>query len=446
MSAFGQLEKELRLAVRHRYRPQKTWRRPTVLAIAAALVLGGGALAATQLIHISSPQHDAGEQAPRADRAAGVRVGRAPVLGLRVADPHGGPPWGLRAFASSRGAHCLQVGQIVRGRIGVYLPASAGSPPTLRPLQAWPGGSSSLCSGQSYGGLPVVRGLGRQLVIGGSQDARRCGSGPCPITVATGLRYGMLGPEARSARLLDQRGHVLQSMRIRSGTGGAYLFAVALPIAPLQRADDAQTAFELRYRAVVERLAARGVPPARRLQEAARLMRGSVPWRGLRPGYANWTVEATFANGSRLQVAGSGRTSARLPGLPRRGSSDRQNVPSVRPRVSVERPGRYATVRVSFTAPVAIDRFDVHYTAVLNERVGIGCKTPSPGGGGQATTRNISAGETVEFVYKKSRLSKTNGRSGWCAGTITGTIGYHRPGATFLGLALGRFSFTIPSG
>ena len=41
------------------------------------------------------------------------------VLPLRVADPDGGPPWGLRVARTSRGLLCVEVGRVVGGRIGV---------------------------------------------------------------------------------------------------------------------------------------------------------------------------------------------------------------------------------------------------------------------------------------------------------------------------------------
>src|SRR5206468_2059830 len=41
------------------------------------------------------------------------------LLNVEVPDPAGGPPWGLRYVATTRGLGCLQVGRIVRGDIGV---------------------------------------------------------------------------------------------------------------------------------------------------------------------------------------------------------------------------------------------------------------------------------------------------------------------------------------
>ena len=43
----------------------------------------------------------------------------ARLLDLRVADPAGGPPWGLRVVSTTRGVGCLQVGRVVDGKLGV---------------------------------------------------------------------------------------------------------------------------------------------------------------------------------------------------------------------------------------------------------------------------------------------------------------------------------------
>lgn len=40
------------------------------------------------------------------------------LLPIRVADPDGGPPWGLRLVKTTRGQTCIQVGRVVGGQIG----------------------------------------------------------------------------------------------------------------------------------------------------------------------------------------------------------------------------------------------------------------------------------------------------------------------------------------
>src|SRR4051812_39426815 len=113
MDPFDHLERELRAGVRRRHGAarRRSWRAPA-LGLVAALVVTGGALAATGAIPIG-PVHESSDplSKPRPDRGAGVRAGPAKTLALRVADPAGGPPWTLRVFEASRGAGCVQVGQ-----------------------------------------------------------------------------------------------------------------------------------------------------------------------------------------------------------------------------------------------------------------------------------------------------------------------------------------------
>src|SRR5271165_235399 len=40
------------------------------------------------------------------------------LLPARVADPQGGPPWGMRVIRTTRGLVCLQGGRVVKGQLG----------------------------------------------------------------------------------------------------------------------------------------------------------------------------------------------------------------------------------------------------------------------------------------------------------------------------------------
>lgn len=436
MSVFDDLERELRSGVRRAHGPVvRRWRRPTLLAVAAALAVTTGALAAGGAIRIAPFHDDHDPIKPRPGVGPGLRAGPAQTLALRVRDPAGGPPWTLRVFTSTRGGHCVQVGQVVRGHFGVFVP-----PNTLEPLRAWPGGASSLCSGQAHAGFPVVRGLQRVRTIGGMGDRRRCPDGAfgdCPITSVTVLRYGLLGPRARRVRLLDEDGRVLASMRTSVRTGGAYLFAVAQPVAPYVAVERAERAWQAAIVRATKAERARGAPPAQAFARARRAVgpapRAHVPLPRL-------AIVATFAGGRTLRVAGPGRTRAPLPGLerPRRAASPAlpHDVPVA---VRVHAPGRYATVTLSFRAPRAITRFDVHYTTTLHGRSGRRCDRPT--GGLSVTTRDVAAGETVRVVLRRPRGFTQNGREGWCPGRFSGEIRYSTPRRT---VVIGRYAFRIP--
>jgi hypothetical protein len=58
-----------------------------------------------------------GPEAPRAGPEALV-VTSVRLLGLRVPDPRGGPPWGMRLVTTTRGLLCAQVGRVMHGELG----------------------------------------------------------------------------------------------------------------------------------------------------------------------------------------------------------------------------------------------------------------------------------------------------------------------------------------
>jgi hypothetical protein len=93
-------------------------RRLVVLTLLAALAVAASAWGATQLLSGSivitgfppvSPNTGVGAPLPS----------RSPILGLRVPDPAGGLPWGVRIVRTTRGEACLQVGHVLDGKLGV---------------------------------------------------------------------------------------------------------------------------------------------------------------------------------------------------------------------------------------------------------------------------------------------------------------------------------------
>ena len=96
-------------------------RAPRLLLVAAAvlLLLGGAAvaLAASGVILTG-----AAVPAPRfASPTAGAGLpqpGKWKLLSLRVADPAGSPPWGMRVVRTTRGLVCVQLGRVQEGVLG----------------------------------------------------------------------------------------------------------------------------------------------------------------------------------------------------------------------------------------------------------------------------------------------------------------------------------------
>jgi hypothetical protein len=417
--AFDRLEDALRGAVRAQAatprRRVPRWR-PGLLAAAAALVVaGGGAVAATQVWKVGAPD-DSGLDfpAPRPDAGAGVAAGAVRILPLRVADPGGGPPWALRVFGSTRGGSCVQVGQVVDGRFG----RMEGS--TLRPVRAVPG-QNSLCGFVARDGYPVLRGLRRVDVTGGS--------GRGPVTAVRTIRYGLLGPAARTAVWRDGAGRRLARMRV-DPHGGAYLFVREEDPAPWAAVERRRAAIEDRMKALLRR----GVNPRVALRRAAAGVRSQRSFLGVRR--VTDGIDATFAGGTTLRVAGHGRTTGALPGVARRGAS--AGRPDVRAPIHVTRVGGHFTVR--FRAPVAIDRADHHYTLTLTGPAGPRCDRPSPAGG-QASTHDIARGAAVRFVVNRG-LGSRDGH-GYCPGRHTIRVGYSAGSGSFAGRLVGSWSFTV---
>jgi hypothetical protein len=101
--------------------PRPRRRRARTLALALlALAAGAGAAswAATALLSSGSPVPFA-RGAPIAGRGQGAAIpGTVKLLTADVADPGGGPPWGLRYWETDRKYACVQVGRVYAGKLG----------------------------------------------------------------------------------------------------------------------------------------------------------------------------------------------------------------------------------------------------------------------------------------------------------------------------------------
>jgi hypothetical protein len=120
-----------RLRARTRHLRALLGARPPLIALAALLGIAGAALAATTLVGVGKP---APREYPRLDQVILPQGTR--LLSLRVPDPAGGPPWGMRLILTAQAkrarhaegrsrsvdvAHwgCVQIGRIVDGKLGV---------------------------------------------------------------------------------------------------------------------------------------------------------------------------------------------------------------------------------------------------------------------------------------------------------------------------------------
>jgi len=231
----------LALPLPRRARRSRRARRPRRGSVVVALLAGtgllatAGALAATGVIPIGAPvtpthvNHDP-------HLGPGVTVSTtARLLPLRVPDPDGGPPWGMRTVTTSRGLVCVQVGRVVDGRLGVLgqdgtaggdgrfhaLPltsAESGMPPCVTP----DGAGHVFTSIDEAGFASGVGGFTRERRSCFAPGERPAHRPACPAADQREIAYGLLGPQAASISFVDGTTQTLSA-----SDGGAYLFVRA---------------------------------------------------------------------------------------------------------------------------------------------------------------------------------------------------------------------------
>jgi hypothetical protein len=239
MSILPQLERDLLAAARRRSvtsEPHVGWgqARPTisgrlprlrlaVLAFVVVLASATIALAATGVILTGSSVPASDQQ--DANLGDGVPApGVSHLLPLRVADPEGGLPWGMRIVHTTRGKICLQVGRVngaELGEMGIdgafdndgrFHPLPAGALPSLAPDGTQPSGASN-----------VSCNLPGEAIVGWHIGVDRSASElPSSSQVAIGFRrdiyFGILGPHAVSVSYGDTHGQHTEAVTPESGT------------------------------------------------------------------------------------------------------------------------------------------------------------------------------------------------------------------------------------
>jgi hypothetical protein len=221
--------------------PTRHWRSVPVLAAVIALALGAAALAASGLIGNGKPLEPPRGAPLKPDAWLGVpQVGKTAVLKTAVPDPAGGPPWGLRFVATTRGLGCLQVGRLVRGDIGVlgqdgafandgrfhrladnYFGSIAGPFPCGALDVRGHAFAGIYAHGVPAGGLVVPSAEQPGCILRLNQNRSRRHQPPaCPAKDWRILTLGMAGPEAKSVTYVSAgRTHTIPTV----GDQGAYL-------------------------------------------------------------------------------------------------------------------------------------------------------------------------------------------------------------------------------
>jgi hypothetical protein len=235
---FDRVEQGMREAVRRgahipwyaRVRPRPS--RP-VAAVLACLVVTGTALAATGAFRTGAPVGAEVPAIPTANEGA-VLPASITLLSLRVPDPAGGPPWGLRELKTTRGLMCVQVGRIVDGRIGVLGRDGAFGDddafhPFSRTFMEGPGcgtedGGGDAFVNEQLHGVPASALFGvRQHTDGGCYGPGR-NTGACPPGALRDVYFGLLGPDAESVTHVTAAGGT--AVTPTAGPDGAYLIVL----------------------------------------------------------------------------------------------------------------------------------------------------------------------------------------------------------------------------
>lgn len=409
--------------------------------LAGILVAGlatTGALAATGALRIA-PERNEAWLPLRADEGAGVPASELKVLPLRVADPNGGPPWVIRTFHTNRQAACAQVGQLYRGRFGL-VERDRNNRPVFR-VAGVHIGENARCTNRAVGGFPVLRGLRNVRVTGGPGSPARCGGQPgqrgaCPITSVVVVRWGLLGPKARTAQFASPRGPVGPQQKLAASSGGAYLLVQRVDPSPWRDYQAAADGIQDQLDREFPRERAYGsLSPAERKASRQRWMqrnrRAMQLYRQQRTRNRDLftamgksdAVDATFAGGEAFRVAGAGVDQQALPGVPRRPI---ENLPPRLPApVRVKFVDRAHAVHVSFPAPVALDRYARYY------RVDVRGPRPPACGDWQAraeayVSRVAAKGDTVLAKVRPPWLAGQGRQGMWCRGaTYTVRVNHH---------------------
>lgn len=245
-SPLESFESDLRRVVEDpsRQRSSRRFRRPIargvhwgLLVPLAAVLLAGGtiALAATGVILTGSTVPAGAPVAP--SEGIGDPVSSR-LLPLRVPDPEGGLPWGMRIVETSRGLVCAQVGRVHDGQLGelgtdgAFADDGLFHPFPREVVQAFPGGSTEDGTEIDGGTCTLApEPAGARATAWGSAVAaelwgvdRNAAFGPRPpasaISERRDISYGLLGPHAASVTYRE--GSALHQAAVVPGSG-AYL-------------------------------------------------------------------------------------------------------------------------------------------------------------------------------------------------------------------------------
>ncbi len=211
--------------------------RVLALAIPAALAVGAVALAATGAFRAGAPVRHADPLIGHGGEDLGDAV-RSELLPVSTPDPYGGPPWGMRVVYTSRGVGCLEVGRLLKGRLGA-LGIDGAFKNDRRFHELRPGRLSGVSTCADLDGrgrlfyTAAKRGLPRSVSDGclptptpDEGVLRLPPGGICPADGVRQVYFGTLGPLVRQV-IYKEGGH---THRLATHPpSGAYLIVLPAP-------------------------------------------------------------------------------------------------------------------------------------------------------------------------------------------------------------------------
>jgi hypothetical protein len=233
---FERVQRELRGAVGRRshlpwyLRIRPRVRRPIVIVL-VGLIATGSALAASGILRTGAPVGAPVRPIPNAYEGA-VIPGSVHLLALRVADPAGGPPWGLRIARTTRGLTCVQFGRVVDGHLGVlgrdgaFANDGAFHPFAANFLDQIGCGTADARGdafvNEQFHGIPSSALVGDQQHASGGCYSEKTRQSACPESELRDVYLGLLGPDAESITRTGANGGTTAT----AGSDGAYLIVL----------------------------------------------------------------------------------------------------------------------------------------------------------------------------------------------------------------------------
>ena len=199
--------------VRERLNPSASRSRSLAVVLAALVIATPAVGAVTNWFSFGKP--DATGPVLPGGLFGVVKPGGSRLLSMRVADPQGGPPWGLRLVRTNKGNACVQLGRVEAGQLGSvgiddswnndhrfhaispnagYVDDCGNTDATGYAYGNWDRRGVSASANPTYDGTRGPQSRGCKLRgFGGPHSWPICPAGTNRIVV-----YGLLGPDATS--------------------------------------------------------------------------------------------------------------------------------------------------------------------------------------------------------------------------------------------------------